>query len=564
MLSFDITDRQIKLVRGGLSGAKILLHDAIVRNVPEGLIVNGYITEVGPVAGLIKDMLAEKKFLDKDIVACINSSSILYKELEVIKPKSLKNAATIEAMITAQMGVSSDYNISYSIIGEGASDGSGNATLKVLATACPQRMVDGYQLLFGQAGLKLKQINISNNCITRLIMNSPKLKENMPFLCIQVDPDFVNINLYENGQVALSRYVKIDPSDFDNNSEYVNVAVFDNLFRMLQFIQQRPGSGQLKHILFYGVIPDFVTLAEAIGSFNIPSSVINTPPNVERKKQDIDFSLFANAAGAFYKVDPIRDHVNLLQSTAVTSKQTINAFPIKLLLAAGAGAGAVFLALTIIGSINLAYTVETNKYVNLIQEGEFDRKEAEMNLMTQTYSNFVEYKESVQTAKTMFDFMPRPDLPQVWEMLLLSALLVELDEEMSGVLVDIGPYSAVNDEIRFKLYTADNEYPSNYVEMLEFTEFFDDITYKGFRLESVVEEEIGIVDEMLFVSELTMKIKSGQIFYQAPEALLKILQEAGITIPGLDNSERYEYYPDGVVPDANPDAGNSEDAGEAA
>ena len=243
ILSFEITDKQIKVARGSLAGAKILVHAASFVSVPPESIVGGAVMDRCRVAEAINELLVEMNVTDKkaDVIVCIH------------------------------------------------------------ATEITKRMFDEYSAVFADLGFKLKQLDTVNYCITRLILNSPKLKENTPFLCIQVDPDFVNINLFENEQVALSRYVKIDPSDYDNSSEYVSIAVFDNLFRMLQYIQQRPDLGQLKHILFYGDIPDFVTLAEAIGSFNVPTSVINTPPNIERKKQDIDFSLFANAVGAMCK-----------------------------------------------------------------------------------------------------------------------------------------------------------------------------------------------------------------------------------------------------------------------
>ncbi|MCL1789632.1 MAG: pilus assembly protein PilM, partial [Oscillospiraceae bacterium] len=388
MLSFDVTDKQIKLVKGSLAGSKIRINAVETRDVPEGAIVNGYVTEVAPVSALITEMLTEKKISDKEIIVCINSGAILYKELEVIKPKSLKSTAAIEAMIVAQMGIANDYNVSYSIVGDGNSDADGNQTIKVMATACPQRMVDGYQLLFGQAGLKLKQINISNNCITRLIMNTPKLKESMPFLCIQVDDDFVNINLYENDQVSISRYIKIDAADYEDNPDYVNIAVFDNLFRMIQFIGQRPDAKPLKQIMFYGMIKDFVALSNSISSFNVPAHVLTMPNNIV-KLCEVDFSKYANAIGAFYKVDPIMEQVNLLQSTAVKSKKSSNAmFPLHMLITAGVSAGLVFLVYFGIDRINKNVEKQIAEIDQKILEGEYDAKRLEMELMRGVLSNF--------------------------------------------------------------------------------------------------------------------------------------------------------------------------------
>ena len=46
MLSIDITDRQIKLVRGEHSGNKIRVQDADMRELTLGMVSNGYITDV--------------------------------------------------------------------------------------------------------------------------------------------------------------------------------------------------------------------------------------------------------------------------------------------------------------------------------------------------------------------------------------------------------------------------------------------------------------------------------------------------------------------------------------
>jgi type IV pilus assembly protein PilM len=476
MLSIDVTDKQLKLVRGSLAGSKIKINDVESREVPEECIVNGYVTNIPPVAEVITKMLADKKITDKEIIVCVNSSSILYKELEVLKPKTLKNTAAIEAMIISQMGIANDYNVSYSVVGEGV-DEEGKATIKVMATACPQRMVDGYQALFQDAGLKLKQINISNNCITRLILNSPKLKEAMPFMCIQVDNDFININLYEEGQVSLSRYVKIDPSDYDDNPDYVNVAVFDNLFRMIQFIGQRPGAKPIKQIMFYGIIKDFVALSNSISSFGVPSHVLAMPNNIV-KYCEVDFSKYANAIGAFYKVDPIMEHVNLLQSTAVVSKRGADLFPFKVLASLGLGAGSVAVAYFVLMGINASLVSQTAEVQSKINEGNFDEKKAEMDLMLSVYQDFSDYKYMVQLSSVMFDFLPRGTLAQIQENLDEA---VDVAEEKGGSFREFASITPTGYTVTVAVVCDDTEFPANFVEALNELDFFENISYDGFQ-----------------------------------------------------------------------------------
>ena len=118
MLSIDITDKQVKLVRGTLSGNKIRVLEVETRDLTIGSVSNGYITDIPMVAGEITDIIATKNIKEKEAIVCINSGSILYKDLVVPKPKKITNSAAIEAMILNTMGITKEYNISYSIVGE--------------------------------------------------------------------------------------------------------------------------------------------------------------------------------------------------------------------------------------------------------------------------------------------------------------------------------------------------------------------------------------------------------------------------------------------------------------
>ena len=103
MLSIDITDRQIKLVIGVHSGNKIRVQDADIRELTLGMVSNGYITDVPMVAAELNDIIKAKGIKEKDAIVSITSSSIVYKELLLPKPKSLKNTVAIEAMIQSNM-----------------------------------------------------------------------------------------------------------------------------------------------------------------------------------------------------------------------------------------------------------------------------------------------------------------------------------------------------------------------------------------------------------------------------------------------------------------------------
>lgn len=90
MLSIDITDRQIKLVRGVHSGNKIRVQDADMRELTLGMVSNGYITDVPMVAAELNDIIKTKGITEKDAIVSITSSSIVTRKCCSPSPRALR------------------------------------------------------------------------------------------------------------------------------------------------------------------------------------------------------------------------------------------------------------------------------------------------------------------------------------------------------------------------------------------------------------------------------------------------------------------------------------------
>lgn len=489
MLSIDITDRQIKLVRGSAQGSKIKIDEVDFREIEAGLVSNGYIADVPLVAAEIIDMINTRGIKEKDTIVSISSSSILYKELMLPKPKKLSNTAAIEAMIGSNMGISNEYNISYTIVGE-TKDENQNPLIKVLATACPQRLVDGYVKLFTHIGLSLKAVNISNNSISRLIQNTPKMSNYMPLLLVQIDKEFLNINLYEDNVLSFSRYFKIDASDYNNAPDYVNQAVYDNLFRMFQFFQSRKDMKPIKEMMFYGEIPDFIALSNAVQSFNVPCHILSTPTTIA-SRADYEFTKFANAIGALYKVDKDLEHINLLDTTAAKESKGLNTFFIGMAAAAVLSVGALLGANLVINMINDGIKADIKKVEAQINDTEFQARLNELSRKEGVLANFESYKSSIANAEIMFNYMPK-GTTDVYKMLrepftaneegveqITDAKIKEALEGMELVgSVTIGSY---NVSATFQCDREDQ--PSQYVRALIDQGYFENILYTGYSVE---------------------------------------------------------------------------------
>ena len=523
MLSIDITDRQIKLVRGVHSGNKIRVQDADMREITIGMISNGYITDVPMVAAELNDIIKTKEIKEKDAIVSITSSAIVYKELLIPKPKNIKNTVVIEQMIQADMGVSKEYNISFTIAGE-TEDAEKNKMLKVIATACPQRLVDGYVRLFSHIGLSLKAVNISNNSVTRLILNTPKMADRMPMLLIQIDRGFLNMNLYEDNQLVFSRYFTIDAADYDNAPDYVTRAVYDNLYRMIQFIKNRKDSKPLKEIMFYGDIQNFIELSNAISSFNVPAHILAAPTTVITMTE-IDFTQYANAIGAIYRRNKDLEHINLLEATSAKESKGINGF----LVALAAGClGAV----AVVGGICLVLDTVNRSIKTQVQQIDTELKAPalvnDLSIVDQRasmLSGFDSYNNTMEQTKLLFDYQPKMT-KDVYDRLndpIASVIDKSKNQEMDIVEFEVTGYD-VTVKLRGVSMGDPSDIPAKYVQYIteNIKDKYDDpyfvgVSYAGYAKDNASDNitYVYLTSEgkkeydTVFSFEVTMKIKMG-------------------------------------------------------
>ncbi|MCH5324442.1 MAG: pilus assembly protein PilM [Eubacterium sp.] len=520
MLSIDITDRQVKLVRGSAQGNKIKIEEVDFRDMEEGLISNGYISDVPMVAAEIIDIITSRNIKEKETIISVNSSAILYRELTLPKPKKISNTAAIEAMIGSNMGISNDYNISYTIVGE-TTDENDTPMIKVLATACPQRMVDGYVKLFTHMGLKLSAVNVSNNSISRLIQNTQKMSSAMPLMLVQVDNGFLNVNLYDEGVLTFSRYFHIDPMDYNGAPDYLNQAVNDNLFRMFQFFQQRKDMKPIKEIMFYGEISDFIALTNAVAPFNVPCHILSMPTNIATRA-DFDFTKYANAIGSLYKVNKELEHINLLHSTAAKEKQGLAPFFAGLGAAVLGSVAVVFIANMVVTMINDGIKADTSSVQAQISDPALQARLEALDEREKVLQNFVNYRNTIQNADDMFEFMPKATT-DVMKMLrepfeaqegVEDITPAEVRDALKGMVmvnnVEISGYT-----VKASFLATSEAQPSQYVRALEEQGYFTNINinYSGYKVNrgaknSSTNSNDGVIVEF----NLTMNLQAGNDF----------------------------------------------------
>ena len=141
----------------------------------------------------------------------------------------------------------------------------------------------------------------------------------MPMLVVQVDPNFVSLNLYEDNQLSFARFASIDAVDYDNSEDYVYEAVNENIYRMIQFHKSRNPENPIQNVVFYGDTTEYIRLTNALEGMDISTSLLGVPNNISGY-ENIEFQAYANAIGAMFRSNKDTDRINLLETDSSAGK----------------------------------------------------------------------------------------------------------------------------------------------------------------------------------------------------------------------------------------------------
>ncbi len=411
MLSFDITDRNIRIVKGQESNGKLKIHAAVTVNVDEGLIVNGHVRDVPSIAQLIHQILMQRKMMAKEAIVSISSNLTIFKEMTVVKSKGQDLQKTVKLQMQSELNLDDSYSVSYIVVGDAETNG-GEPAYKILATACPYEIVNSYREVFKLLAIPLKSVMIGCNCITKVLLADQKIKSKMPLLAVQIDNNFISLNLYENGQLSFSRFASIDAADYGYSDDYVFEAVNENIFRMLQFHRSRNTGAIIENVVFYGDTHEYVRLTDELEKLDLKTSLINVPAMIHGH-ENLEFSLYANAIGAMFKRNKEVEKINLLETdlgTTIKNKVKDDS--------AGNVAIVIALAASIVigGGGYLIQVLRNNSVCNDIEEVEeyINSEETQGKLrqqkrLVELRNTVEEYYEKMNNCRDAYDSLPAVD-----------------------------------------------------------------------------------------------------------------------------------------------------------
>jgi type IV pilus assembly protein PilM len=316
MLSFDITDRNIRIVMGSESSGKIRIKAAASLDLDPNIIMNGKVADANYLAMAINKVLKMNRMGEKDALVTISSNLIVFKEISVKKSdKKSEFTRNVYEEVRSSLGTEANYSVSYVIVGDDPADSESNL---VLATACPYEIIEGYKKLFENLlQINLRGVIIGCNSISKVILADRKNEQRMPLLTVQVDPNFLSLNIYDNSRLVFSRFASIDRADYGDVDDYVFDATIENIGRLVQYYRTKNPKA-IENVIVYGDTSGYDKLAEKMNENDIRTSIITAPAQVHGY-ENLEFAAYANAIGAIFSRDESREFVNLLKTDTINN-----------------------------------------------------------------------------------------------------------------------------------------------------------------------------------------------------------------------------------------------------
>jgi type IV pilus assembly protein PilM len=366
---------------------------------------------------------------------------------------------------------------------------------------------------------------IGCNCITKVLLADTKIKSKMPLLAVQIDNNFISLNLYEQGQLSFSRFASIDAADYGYSDDYVFEAVNENIFRMLQFHRSRNTGESIENVIFYGDTHEYVRLTDELEKLDLKTSLINVPPQIHGH-ENLEFSLYANAIGAMFKRNREIEKINLLETdlgTAVKNKIKHNE-----------SSGNMIMLCALIGSLAIAggtwaffhlkdkgIQKDIKKCQDYINSPDTKQKEKHHAYLTQLRETVNSYYTKMKNADDAFQSQPALTGEAYDE---IEKILDKTCEDKKLEFNEISTPTYKDGTISFKV-TCDGskddmsqKLPADFIKNLVDSPMFKSASYGGYKLDKIKDPEKNDEEVERISFNAAVKLVSEKSAYQPVES----------------------------------------------
>lgn len=204
--------------------------------VPQESMSNGEIVSVEALKQVLKKEIKKSRYRKKRITFLVHTSEMMVKEAELpsVKPKEIP--FLLEQEVVGFIPDMLSYLVDYKVI-----ECTSENTHKVMMTAMPKTLVEGYIKLAKAIGAKKCKIDIYQNSIGKLIENQ-FLQEDQPMILADIGNSMLHLHLFEGQKRVFSRSVFINTEQYKDTlilmDQLKNEEAFMNLDLSVESLQE--------------------------------------------------------------------------------------------------------------------------------------------------------------------------------------------------------------------------------------------------------------------------------------------------------------------------------------
>lgn len=221
----EINSTEIKIIEltGTSKGPRLSAHASI--KLPEGTVKDGKIIQSSIVKDSLIKLWSDNKLKNKEVIFGVSNQDVLvrFALFPKVPEEKLSNLIKFQAQEYLPIAIE-EVEFDYLIVDEIVTENV--PMLKVLLVAARKNMLNTFINVFSEAGLKVKDIDVSNLALLRLL---PSGMENKNVIIVNILNAQTNILITNNGKPALSRNISLslnnDDGDEINNETYSNERV---------------------------------------------------------------------------------------------------------------------------------------------------------------------------------------------------------------------------------------------------------------------------------------------------------------------------------------------------
>ena len=277
--SIYLSGKEVQVVKGSVTRDKVVISSSERRPLPDGALINGVITNSDSVAAVLDRMRTDGLLSDKKLRLVVDSSLFMVKlvELPKLNEKKLLRLARNE-MLEFEEGHG---ELIYDYTDLGATEDGKHQ--RVLCCAVERKFVESYAEVFDGLALKLEAIDLSLNCVLKLVRLIDALQQKT-FILSVMDGNNMTAALFQNGVYAFSNRSRLlaEPDTPNFGAELAG-----KISSFVQFNQSEKSPYSIEAAYFCGLgsesLPFYRDIHETLG---IEAGPLPAFPQVDRSAGD--------------------------------------------------------------------------------------------------------------------------------------------------------------------------------------------------------------------------------------------------------------------------------------